>query len=151
MKTKALFAIAVAAVAAVPVAGAGAASTDTATAAAREYEGTVVSKNRENRTFRLRDTERGTIRIKVTRNTRYERVAGFAGLKVGARNIEAIVRRSNGAWIALEVERSGGGGEHGGDDDRRGGDDDRRDDDDDRRGGDDDDRGGDDDNSGPGS
>ena len=34
-------------------------------AAAREYEGTVVSVNRDNRTFRLRDSERGTIRIKV--------------------------------------------------------------------------------------
>ena len=32
-------------------------------------------------------------------------------------NIESVVRRSNGRWIALEVERSGGGGEHGGDDD----------------------------------
>jgi hypothetical protein len=30
------------------------------------------------------------------------------------------VRRSNGAWLALEVERSGGGGEHG---DERGDDD----------------------------
>ena len=48
--------------------------------ALREFEGTVVSKNRDARTFRLRDTERGTIRIRVTRNTRYERVNGFAGL-----------------------------------------------------------------------
>ena len=32
-------------------------------------------------------------------------------------NIEAVVRRSNGRWVASEVERSGGGGEHGGDDD----------------------------------
>ena len=31
--------------------------------------------------------------------------------------IEATVRRSNGRWVALEVERSGGGGRHGGDDD----------------------------------
>jgi len=26
------------------------------------------------------------------------------------------VRRSNGRWVALSVERSGGGGRHGGDD-----------------------------------
>jgi hypothetical protein len=31
--------------------------------------------------------------------------------------IEATVRRSHGRWVALEVERSGGGGEHGGGDD----------------------------------
>jgi hypothetical protein len=110
---------------------AGAAPQQTATAAAREFEGTVVSVNRAARTFRLRDTERGTVRIKVTRNTRFERVNGLAGLKVGAKNIESIVKRRNGVWIAIEVERSGGGGEHGGDDDRRGGDDDRRGGDDD--------------------
>ena len=95
-----------------------------AAASAAEYEGTVVSVNRDNRTFRLHDTERGTIRIKVTRRTRFERIAGFSGLRAGQRNIEAVVRRSNGRWVALEVERSGGGGEHGGDDNRRGGGDD---------------------------
>ena len=34
--------------------------------AATQFEGTVVSVNRDNRTFRLHDSERGTIRIKVT-------------------------------------------------------------------------------------
>ena len=94
----------------------------TATAAARQFEGTVVSVNREAKTFRLRDAERGTVRIKVTRNTRFERIDGFAGLKRGAKNIEATVKRKSGAWIALSVERSGGGDEHGGGgDDNRGG------------------------------
>lgn len=106
----------------------------------REFEGTVVSVNRDAKTFRLHDTERGTVRIKVTRNTRFERINGLRGLRRGMTNIESVVRKVNGRWIAREVERSGGGGEHGGDDDRRGGDDDR----------DDDDRGGDDDSSGPG-
>ena len=82
----------------------------------REYEGTVVSVNRDARTFRLRDTERGTVRIKV-RRTRYERIDGFAGLRAGMTNIEAVVRRVDGRWVAREVERSGGGGDHGGDDD----------------------------------
>ena len=91
-----------------------------------EFDGTVVSKNRDNRSFRLRDAERGTVRIFVTRNTRFERVNGFAGLRVGARNIESVVRKRDGRWVALEVERSGR-------DDR------------------DDDSGGDDDSSGPGS
>ncbi len=84
--------------------------------AATEYEGTVVSVNRDNRTFRLHDSERGTIRIKVTSRTRFERVAGFSGLRKGMTRIEATVRRSNGRWVALEVERSGGGGKHGDDD-----------------------------------
>ena len=65
------------------------------------------------------------MRIKVTRNTRFERVNGLAGLKVGAKRIEATVKRKNGAWVALEVERSGGGGEHGNGRDDRGGDDHR--------------------------
>lgn len=116
-------ALATAAVAAAPAAAAPATS-----AALQEYEGTVVSVNRDNRTFRLRDSERGTVRIRVNRSTRYERIAGLSGLRAGMTNIEATVRRANGRWVALEVERSGGGGDHGGDDD----------DDDDRRGGDDD-------------
>jgi hypothetical protein len=88
-----------------------------AAAVTREYEGTVVSIDRDSRTFKLRDTERGTVRIKVNRSTRYERIAGFRGLRVGATNIESVVRRKRGRWVALEVERSGGGGEHGGRDD----------------------------------
>jgi hypothetical protein len=95
----------------------------TGVAQAREFEGTVVSVNRDARTFRLRDVERGTARIKVTRRTRFERLAGFSALRRGLRRIEATVHRRNGVWVATEVERSGGGGEHGGDDDRRGGDD----------------------------
>lgn len=88
-----------------------------AVAAAREFEGTVVSVNRDNRTFRLNDCERGTVRIKVTRNTRFERIDGFAGLRAGLRNVESVARRRDGRWVAIEVERSGGGGEHGGCDD----------------------------------
>ena len=99
-----------------------------ATAAARTFEGTIVSVNRDNRTFRLHDSERGTKRIKVNRNTRFERVSGLGGLSAGMKNIEATVRRSDGRWVALEVERSGGGGDHGGDDD--GGNDDHGGDDD---------------------
>ena len=90
-----------------------------ASAATREYEGTVVSVDRGARTFKIRDSERGTIRVKVTSTTRFERISGFSALKAGQRNIETTVRRSNGRWVAVEVERSGGGGSHGddGDDD----------------------------------
>lgn len=82
--------------------------------ALRQFEGTVLSVNRDARTFRLRDSERGTVRIRVNRGTRYERIAGFGGLERGMTNIEATVRRSGGRWIARDVERSGGGGQHGG-------------------------------------
>lgn len=104
---------------------AGAATTAPASAAQlREFEGTVVSVNRDARTFRLRDAEGGTVRIKVTRRTRFERLSGFSALRRGMKRIEAKVLRQNGVWVASEVERSGGGGEHGGDDDDHGGEDD---------------------------
>jgi hypothetical protein len=105
--------LAVAAVAAGAPSPAGAATV-------RQFEGTVTSVNRDAKTFRLRDSERGTITIKVTSRTRFERIAGFAGLKRGMTAIESTVVRSKGRWVAREVERSGGGGRHGG----RGGDDD---------------------------
>jgi hypothetical protein len=66
------------------------------------------------RTFRLNDSERGTIRIKVTRNTVFQRINGFSALTVGMKRVEATVKRSNGRWVATRVERSGGGGNHGG-------------------------------------
>jgi hypothetical protein len=87
-----------------------------AAASAAQFEGTVVSVNRDKRTFRLHDSERGTIRIKVTSRTRFERIAGFSGLRQGMNRIEATVRRSNGRWVASSVQRSGGGGRHGNDD-----------------------------------
>ena len=88
-----------------------------AAAAAAEFEGAVRSVNRENRTFRLHDCERGTKRIKVNRNTRFERIDGFSALRAGMRNVEVVARRRDGRWVAIEVERSGGGGQHGGCDD----------------------------------
>jgi hypothetical protein len=75
-------------------------------ASAREFEGTVVAVNRDARTFSLRDEGR-TVRIKVTRRTRYERLSGFGALRRGMTGIEAIARRSNGRWVATLVERSG--------------------------------------------
>jgi hypothetical protein len=83
-------------------------------AAVRQFEGTVVSVDRSSRTFRLRDTQRGTVRIKVTSRTRFERINGFAGMRRGMTNVESTVRRANGRWVATEVEISGGGGSHGG-------------------------------------
>ena len=114
----------VAAVAVVVTAVPAGAAAPAGATALREFEGTVVSKKRSTRSFRLRDEGR-TVRIHVNRNTRYERVDGFAGIQVGARNIEATARRRDGRWIAVEVERSGRDDDNGGGgDDDRGGDDD---------------------------
>ena len=86
-----------------------------ASAAAAQFEGRIVSVNRDAKTFRIHDSERGTKRIKVTRSTTFERVNGFAGLHKGMRRIEVTTfRKKNGRWVATEVERSGGGGNHGG-------------------------------------
>ena len=94
-------------------------ATPSASALTREFEGTVVSVNRDDRTFRLRDPQRGTVRIKVVRSTRFEDIAGFSSLRRGLRRIEAIARRSNGRWVATHIERSGrdGGRSGSGDDD----------------------------------
>src|SRR3954470_10779676 len=99
------------------VAGAAPSATKTAPAAqtaSRQFEGTVLSVNRSAGTFRLRDSERGTATIEVTSSTRFQRIGGFAGLRAGMTRVEATVRRSNGAWVATFVERSGGGGRHSG-------------------------------------
>jgi hypothetical protein len=88
----------------------------TASAATTQYEGTVLSINKDKRTFRLNDAERGTIRVKVTRNTVFQRINSFSALRVGMHRVEATVKRSDGRWVATRVERSGGGGNHGGDD-----------------------------------
>ena len=87
-----------------------------ATAAAAEFEGTVTAVNRDARTFTLRDEGR-SVRIKVNRRTRYERLSGFAAIRRGMTGIEAIARRVDGRWVASPVERSGRDGGGGGDDD----------------------------------
>ena len=84
------------------------------TTTTREFQGTVVSVDRDSRTFRLRDDGR-VVTIKVTRTTTFERIAGFAGLRSGLSRVEADVRRSGKRWVARHVELSG---RDRGDDDR---------------------------------
>jgi hypothetical protein len=98
----------------------------------REFEGKVTSVDAAAKTFRLKDHERGTFTIEVTRKTRFEDLAGFSALEPGLKRVEAKVKRVDGAWIARKIELSGR------DDDRA--DDDHGDDDDHDRG---DDHGGD--------
>jgi len=90
-----------------------------------EFEGKVTRVDRANDRFRINDRERGSHRVYVNSRTRYERVAGLRGLRRGMK-IEVTVRRSDGRWIATEVERRrprDDDGRHGGDDDRPGDDD----------------------------
>lgn len=95
-----------------------------AAAAPTKFEGKVLSKNANKRTFRLmQDEGGGTFTFKVTDTTQFQRIAGFGAIKPGATGIEVKARKSaNGAWIAITVERSGksggGGGSGGGHDDR---------------------------------
>jgi len=89
----------------------------TSSAATRQFEGTVVSVDRSGHTFRLRDHERGTVRIRVASSTRFHRISGFSGLRARLTRVEANVKRSGGRWVATLVERSGGGGRHRGNDD----------------------------------
>jgi hypothetical protein len=81
-------------------------------ATARHFDATVISKNAAARTFKANVEHRGVMRFKVTRSTRFERVAGFAGIARGA-VLEVIAKRSNGRWVAISVERPGRGGDRG--------------------------------------
>jgi hypothetical protein len=85
---------------------AGASGPTATTAKGPHFEGTVVSVDRSARTFRLRDPERGTVRIKVTSSTRYQRIAGFGALRAGMANVDAKVRRSGNRWVAWKIERN---------------------------------------------
>ena len=122
MRSRSLALLAIAAVALTALVG-GAASASAQSA--RHFEGRVLSVDRDAKTFRLRDSERGTITVFVTQSTRFSRTS-FAGVKTG-RSVEVTVRRSNGHWQATKVEpRSRANGTEPGDDNGggRGGNDD---------------------------
>ena len=72
--------------------------------ATRELEGTVVSVNRDKRTFRLRDDGR-VVTIRVTRRTTFDDIRGFRALRAGMRDVEVDARRSKGRWIARHIDR----------------------------------------------
>ena len=71
---------------------------------AAHFDGQVVAVDRAARTVTVRDDESGSARVKVTRSTRFERIAGFAGVRRGM-EVEVTARRSNGRWVAIEIER----------------------------------------------
>ena len=122
MRTRFLSVLAIAALAL--TAGVGAVSSASA-ATVRHFEGRVLSVNRSAKTFRLRDSERGTVTVFVVQSTRFNRTS-FAAVKTG-HSVEVTVRRVSGHWQASKVEpRTGAGQAEPGDDNGggRGGNDD---------------------------
>jgi hypothetical protein len=102
-------------------------------AATRHVEGRVTAIDRSARAFTVRDAQRGTLRVRVTSTTTFERVT-FSSLRTGQR-VDVRAKRVGGAWNATKVERGsatstshdagndhGGrhGGRHGGNDDPAG-------------------------------
>jgi hypothetical protein len=123
MRTSLTIAAATAALAAggISAAGAGAtASSPVSAAALRHVEGRVTTIDRSARTFTVRDAERGTLKVKVTSSTKFERVT-FSALRTGTR-VDVRAKRVAGAWNATKVERGevgddhDAGDDHGGDD-----------------------------------
>ena len=132
MRTKLTIAAATAALATGGIAAAGAgatasktnsakAPTTATTAATRHVEGRVTAIDRSARTFTVRDAQRGTLKVKVTSSTKFERVR-FSTLRIGSR-VDVRAKRVAGVWNATKVERGGAiganhdaGDDHGGDD-----------------------------------
>ena len=129
MRTRLTIAAATAALATGGVAAAGAGATASSTpsakapttAATRHVEGRVTAVDRSARTFTVRDAERGTLKVKVTSSTKFERVT-FSALRTGTR-VDVRAKRVAGAWNATKVERGeaavdnhDAGDDHGGDD-----------------------------------
>jgi hypothetical protein len=124
MRTSLTIAAATAALAAggIGAAGAGATAPSPVSAAAvRHVEGRVTAIDRSARTFTVRDAERGTLKVKVTSSTKFERVT-FSALRTGTR-VDVRAKRVSGAWNATKVERGevgddhDAGDDHGADDD----------------------------------
>ena len=85
--------------------GAGASPTSPVSAAAtRHVEGRVTTIDRSARTFTVRDAERGTLKVRVTATTKFERVT-FSRLRTGQR-VDVRAVRVSGAWRATKVERA---------------------------------------------
>jgi Domain of unknown function (DUF5666) len=97
-----------------------------AQAALRHFDGTVIAKNAEAKTFRIRTESGNRVRFQVNRATEFERIpGGFSGLHRGLR-VEVDAKRTGNGLLAKQVEKhrsGGGGGDEGGGDDHGGGDD----------------------------
>ncbi len=97
-----------------------AASALPAQAALRHIDGTVVSKNADNHSFRIKTQSGSQVGIKVTSTTKFQRIAGgFGGLQKGLA-VEVEAKSTSSGLVATQVETRGGGGGGGGADDNGG-------------------------------
>jgi hypothetical protein len=113
-RVSSLFAVLVLATAFIATAVAGPAA-----AAVRHLDGTVVSKNANDKSFRL-STQSGNLRIRVTTATVFDRLSGFGALRKGL-EIEVNAKQTANGLVATKIEpRESGGNESGGADDHGG-------------------------------
>ena len=97
----------------------GALAVTQAQAALRHFEGTVLSKNSDNRTFRIEKENGNRARFHVNGDTEFQRITGgFSGLHRGLA-VEVSAKRTDSGLLAKKVEKrqSGSGGGGGGADD----------------------------------
>lgn len=87
-----------------------------AQAGLRHIDGTVVSKNASDHTFRLTTQGGDTVRVKVTSSTKFQRISGFGALHKGLR-VEVDAKTTANGLVATQVETPGGGSGGGGADD----------------------------------
>jgi|KBSMisStandDraft_5_1062788.scaffolds.fasta_scaffold925183_1 hypothetical protein len=104
MKTLSIVAAAALAASGIAAVGAGAAPTTATSVAKRHVEGRVVAINSSARTFTVRDAERGTLKVKVTSTTRFQRITGFSALRKGQR-VDVRAKKAGSSWRATIVER----------------------------------------------
>ena len=87
-----------------------------ANAALRHFDGTVLSKNRAEKTFRVNTQSGRVVEFRVNATTKFERIAGgFSGLHRGLA-VQVDAKRTNRGLLARLVETRGGSGGHGADD-----------------------------------
>jgi len=89
-----------------------------AQAALRHIDGTVVSKNADNHSFRIKTQSGNQLRIKVTSSTKFQRLAGFGALHKGLA-VEVDAKSTSNGLVATQVETRGSGA--GGGDNQGGG------------------------------
>ncbi|MGN6585867.1 MAG: DUF5666 domain-containing protein [Solirubrobacterales bacterium] len=80
-----------------------------AQAAVRHIDGTVLSKDSSNHTFRITTQSGNQVRVKVTSATVFQRISGFGGLHKGLR-VEVEAKTTSNGLVATHVETPGGGG-----------------------------------------
>jgi hypothetical protein len=106
MRTTLTIAAATAALGAGALAATGAGATapsPVSAAATRHVEGRVTAIDRSTRSFTVRDAQRGTLKVRVTSTTKFERVT-FSALRTGTR-VDVRATRVGGTWRATKVER----------------------------------------------